>query len=188
MARLARLRPLLLIGLSIWLGSLVLSSPGLERITLEEPGITVALPKNLEGWRLDQGEGDLLLRGDTRLQIMELEIEKVIILPGENLADWVERRHQELLRGKEEFAVTFRGEDWRFGNKKMQAYRARYRDRILSLPLRGVVWQHDVYWPYQGGFLRVGMRYPDIASNYVEPTKYMLAASLRQSTHQEAGK
>lgn len=188
MARWAPLRLLGLIGLSFWLAALILPDPALEQISLEEPDITIALPKNLEGWKLVQGEGDLLLRGDSRLDLMELEIERVPVGAKGDLFQSIERRHQQIRQGKEEYAVIFRGEDWRFGNQKLQAYRARYRDRVLGLPIRGLVWQHDVYWPYQGGYLRIGMRYPDIAANYVEPTKYMIAASLRQFHQREVSK
>lgn len=187
MTRFAWIRLPAMVALFAWLSALIMPDPGLLQIHLAEPGIRVAVPRNLEGWRLETGEGDVLVRGRSRLALMELLVERVEVAPGAELAAAIERRHQELRQGKREFAVTFRGEDWRFGDRNLQAYKARYRDRMFGLPVTGVIWEHHVYWPYQGGFLRLVMRYPAIAERYAEPTKYMIAAGLRQS-NQEAVK
>jgi len=160
------------------LGNLVLRSPGHTTLGLPDKGIEVKVPANLEGWRLTPGTGELLVMGSTRLGLVSLEIAEVQVPAKADISAFMAQRHAEFKRGKQDYVVWYEGEDFRFGRRYAPTYKATYRDRLPRLALHVEFWQYDVYWPYKDHFVRIGMRYPDFMSRYVEPDKMLIAAGI----------
>lgn len=162
------------------LGYLVERDPGRVSLPLPDKGFTVSVPADLEGWRLERGSGDILVTGHTLLRTMSLEIAEIPVTRQEDLPAYMKQREATLKAGKQDYVVWHMGEDYKFGSRYAQAYKATYSDRFLITPFHAETWVNDVYWPYQGHFLRITMWYPDRLARYVEPDKVLLAAGLKE--------
>ena len=174
----AIIRLCVLIVVATVLGNLVERDPGHTTLGLPDKGIAVTVPANLEGWRLTPGQGEVLVTGQTRLGLVSLEIAEVQVFAKTDIPAVVQQRHALFRKGKQEYTVWYEGDDYRFGQRYAPTYKATYRDRLPGLPLTAEFWQYDVYWAYKDHFVRIGMRYPDLMSRYVEPDKILIAAGL----------
>jgi hypothetical protein len=173
------IRPIVLLGLAVGLGMIVQGNPGHQTLTVPERDFSVSVPKSLEGWSLEEGEGAVLATGRTWLRTIELEIVAVTPQPGQTVNDLINQRHTELKVGKTDYIVWHQGLDRKFGNRLANAYKATYWDRLLGLPLIVEYWQQDFYWPYREGYARIGLRYPLFMARYHEPDRIMIAAGLK---------
>lgn len=171
-----------LVCLSALLGFLVLRTPGLMIVEFPDGTGSITLPQSLEGWRMKPGHGNLLLTGETRLGLVKLEVERTPVSEDDQpgLQEFIGARHQQLFTVSDDYQARLRGEYRRFGlNTMANISRAVWDDRLPLIPVRGQVVQHDVYWKYQGSFLRVGMHYPLILERYINMDQYILAAGLK---------
>ncbi len=164
---------------AVLLGYLVERDPERITLTLPERGVTVAVPKNLEGWALTPGEGDLLVEGETRLGLVSLEIVEVPVRENGDIDGFIVSRHKELKVGREEYIVWHQGMDSKFGYRPAPTYKATYEGKIGWWPFPTEIWQYDVYWPYRGHYARISMRYPDFLVNYVYMDRLMIAGNLK---------
>lgn len=164
--------------LAVLLGYVVERSP--ERLTLSLPdqGVTVSVPENLEGWVLEPGEGDVLVKGHTRGGLVSLEVAKVPVAQNGDIYGYIQERHQELKQGKREYIVWHQGSDSKFGLRNAPTYKATHQGRVLGL-WTTEVWEYDSYWPYRGQYARITMRYPDFLVNYVYPDKALIGTALK---------
>lgn len=172
------LRVSLWLTLVLLLGMAVQRAPG--RVVLSQPhrGIDLSVPRNLEGWRLEPGEGNLLATGRTRTGWVSLEIVDTAVALDGDLDGYIAKRHQELKAGRSNYRVWHHGEDAKFGMRPAPAYKATYDGQLVG-PLKTETWQYDVYWPYRGRYARISMRYPNFMANYVFPDRLYIAAGLR---------
>lgn len=164
--------------LAVWLGSVVQRLPERFTVSLPDQGVTVSVPKNLEGWVLEPGEGDLLVKGHTGTGLVSLEIVKVPATREEEVQRYMEKRHKELRPGKEEYVVWHQGIDSKFGQRRAQTYKATYQGPIWG-PFKGEIWQYDSYWPHRGQYVRISMRYPNFLLNYIQPDKAFIASHIQ---------
>lgn len=172
-------KPLALLTVAVGLGILVQGNPGHQTLTVPERNFSVAVPRSLEVWRLEQGQGAVLATGRTLLRTMELEIVAVTPQPGQTVNHLMDQRHADLRINKADYIVWHQGLDRKFGNRLAHAYKATYSDRLLGLPVMVEYWQQDFYWPYREGYARIGLRYPLFLARYHEPDRAMIAAGLK---------
>lgn len=165
--------------LAAWLGYLVQKDPGQLTLTIPEKGVSVTVPQSLEGWKVERGQGDVLATGHTRLRTMSLEIVEVPVTHRAQIDGYIKERDEQFRVGKQDYIVWHQGTDYKFGNRYAPAYKATYTDRFLGLPIKAEYWQYDVYWPYKDHFVRIGMRFPEVLSRYVDPDKIFIASGLR---------
>lgn len=170
----------LFIILAVWLGYVVEQNPGRVTLSLPDRGVSVSAPRNLEGWVLEPGEGDVLVKGHTRGGLVTLEIVQVPVDQGSesSIYGYIAERHSQVRQGKTGYIVWHQGMDAKFGLRHAPTYKATYQGQILG-PFRGEIWQYDSYWPYRGQYARISMRYPDFLINYVYPDKALIAASIK---------
>lgn len=178
MARLFdRLRLPLFIVLALWLGFLVEATPGTATYRLTD-GSSVTLPRSLEGWHLEPGEGDMLLHGGTRFGTMELEIEKTHVPVGANLSAYIAERHTKLFAANDDYQIRLKGELKPFGPNQLPTSHAVYNGKFLGLFTTRYA-QHDVYLPYKWSYVRVGLYYPEFLDDYMTPDTLFLANNLK---------
>jgi len=164
---------------AVILGYLVERDPGRVTLSLPDRGISLAVPKNLEGWVLEPGEGDTLVEGTTRLGLVTLEIATVPVKENGDIDSYIVSRHKELKEGKADYIVWHQGPDSKFGFRPAPAYKATYQGKVGWWPFTTEIWQQDVYWPYRGNYARISMRYPNFLINYVYMDRLMLAGNLK---------
>lgn len=171
-----RLRLPIMIVLALWLGYMVLASPDTITFTMSDGTSTVTVPRSLEGWSLEPGEGDTLLTGSTRLGLFHLEVETTPIPVGGNLAALIAERHTELWKQHDDYQVRLKGELKPFGHHRAPTSRAVYDDKFLWTTTRWV--RHDVYWRYNWQYVRVGFRFPEFLDNYFGADQYYIANNV----------
>lgn len=167
----------LFIVLAVWLGGVLLRMPSRLTLSLPDRGVEVAAPRNLEGWVLEPGEGEVLVKGHSMGGLVTLEIVRVPVAQDE-IDRVIAKRNGELKAGKENYIVWHQGMDAKFGYQPAPTYKATYTGRIWG-PLKGEIWQYDSYWPYRGQFARISMRYPNFLASYIYPDKMFLGANIK---------
>ncbi len=174
-----------LVRLCVWLivavvlGFVVEKTPGMRTFELPEGRGTIAVPDSLEGWSLERGEGDVLLRGATRLNLMEMEVVKVPAKSEEDLLAYIRDRHDRLWREKEDYQPRLKGEVRRFGLVPVPKGFAVYDDRLPWLPVTVRYVLEDAYFRQRGEYLRITLRYPEPVASYVEIDEYIIAGQLK---------
>jgi hypothetical protein len=177
MARLwSKLRLPLVLVLAISLGYLVESTPKSLVVPMNDGAGTVTVPRSLEGWRLKPGQGDLLLSGGTRLGLMKLQIATTGVTDAAVLGSYIADRQQADFLAHENYQTRLKGEIRTWGDQRMPVARAVYDGKFLGVTTRFV--QHDVFLPYRGQYVRVGLTFPEFLDNYLGPDQYFLATHL----------
>lgn len=167
-----------LVVLAAWLGWVLMRKPEELTLSLPDRGVTVSAPRHLEGWVLKPGEGDILVRGHTRLGLASFEIAIVPVSEESHLQAYLEERYARLKEAHREYVVWRRGADTRSGRRNAPTYQATYRGKILG-PLQGRILQQDTYWPYRGRYARISFRYPALLAAYVHPDKAYIASRIK---------
>lgn len=173
-------RLLFLAFFSILLGYMVFRTPGLKTVDFPDGSGYITVPRSLEFWRIEPGEGELLLKGHTLFRLNQLEVVRTHVTNPEDLLTYIATRHQQLFQVTDEYQGRLRGEIRRFGLVPFHSARGVYTDWVLGLPIRGQIVQHDVYVVHQGEYLRVGLRFPIVLERYVGMDPYVIAADLNQ--------
>lgn len=171
-----RLRLLGLTLLAVWLGYMVLATPGTLTFQMADGHSSITVPDSLEGWSLKAGEGTVLMSGSTRLGLFNLEVEETPVPVGGNLASFIADRHSELWNTNDEYQVRLKGEIRPFGRHRGPTSRAVFDEKLFFTTVRWV--QHDVYWPYHWQYVRVGFRYPEFLDNYFGADRYFIANNI----------
>lgn len=172
-------RLLLFLGLAIWLGYVVQVDPQRLTLSLPDQGVSVSVPKNLEGWILEPGEGDVFVKGRSRGGLVTLEIAHVPVPQNGDIYGFIQERHKQVKQGRDEYIVWHQGMDAKFGMRPAPTYKATYQAPILGGLKQTEVWQYDSYWPYKGEYARISMTYPDFMIEYVQMDKALISASLK---------
>ena len=172
-------RLLLFVALAVWLGYVVQADPQRVTLSLPDKGVTVSVPKNLEGWVLEPGEGDVLIKGKSSGGLVTLEIAHVPVHQNGDIYGFIQDRHKRVKAGKEEYIVWHQGMDSKFGLRPAPTYKATYQGPILRGLSKTEIWQYDSYWPYKGQYARISMTYPNFMVQYVHMDKMIIAASLK---------
>ncbi len=173
------IRLVIFAAIAFALGLVVQQDPGQQTLTITEKGVSITVPRSLEGWHVEQGKGDVLATAATRLGTMSVEMVEVPVTSEEQLAAYMKERHLSFSQGKPDYIVWHEGLDYKFGLRYALAYKATYTDRFLGLPIDAEYWQQDVYWPYKDHYVRIGLRYPDFLARYIEPDRMFIAAGIK---------
>ena len=171
------IRLALFLGLSIWLGSLVMTDPGIKTVELPQAGMTMTLPHSLEGWHAVPTSG-ALYRAATRLSLATLEIVDTGEPSQTPIAQYIERRTQEL-RPQVKELIVWEITDSLMGRRKLKTVKWTSQERIASLPVRVEYWSIDYYVPTENNYLRISFRYPDFLWRYFRPDLTMFSAGLK---------
>jgi hypothetical protein len=177
MARLwNRLRLPLAVLLAVFLGYLILRTPGTLTVTMADGVSTATVPRGLEGWHLTPGQDSVLLKGGTRLGLISLQVETTNVPKDGNLQAYIADRQHDAWLAQENYQPRLKGELRTWGEDRAPVARAVYDGKFLGFQTRMV--QHDVYWPYQWQYVRIGLTFPEFLDDYMGPDQYFLATHL----------
>ncbi|HYG59104.1 MAG TPA: hypothetical protein VD902_13670 [Symbiobacteriaceae bacterium] len=174
---LLRLKLPALILLSAWLGYLSLATPEVQTIRLADGASTIAFPRSLEGWKVTAGEGNILARGTTRLNIIALEIETTGVPVIGPLAEYISDRHSKLWQQETDYQIRLKGELRDFGRHRAPISRAVFAGTFMGIKTRMV--QHDAYLTYKGEYVRIGLRFPEFLDEYTANDQIFIANNIQ---------